>query len=103
MNAQYFGSYRPTRATAPPAYNTQIELYQGGKSIPDQVFFDLNVARRVKLYGRADKLNIAVVRLSIINIADSSPPITADIQTRGYSYHADPRRRRFHLAISSQF
>jgi hypothetical protein len=103
LNAQYFGSYRPTRATAPPAYNTQIELYQGGKSIPDQVYFDLNVARRVKLFGRADKPNIAVVRLGIINIADSSPPITADTQTRGYSYHADPRRRRVHVAVSSHF
>jgi hypothetical protein len=103
LNAQYFGSYRPTRSTAPPAYNTQIELYQASKSIRDQVYFDLNVARRVELFGRGDKPNVAVVRFGIINLADSSPPITADIQTRGYSYHADPRRRRFHLALSSNF
>jgi hypothetical protein len=103
LNAQYFGSYRPTRSTAPPAYNTQIELYHAGKSIRDQVYFDLNVAHRVELSGRGDKLRVAVVRFGIINLADSSPPITADIQTRGYSYHADPRRRRFHLALSSHF
>jgi hypothetical protein len=103
LNAQYFGSYRPTRSTAPPAYNTQIELYHAGKSIRNQVYFDLNVARRVELFGQAAKPNVAVVRFGIINIADSSPPITADVQTRGYSYHADPRRRRLHLAVSSQF
>jgi outer membrane receptor protein involved in Fe transport len=102
LNAQYFGSHRPTRSTAPPAYNTQIELYHAGKSVRDQVYFDFTVARRVALFGRSDNPN-AVVRFGIINLTDSSPPISADVQTRGYSYHADPRRRRFHLAVSSQF
>jgi hypothetical protein len=103
LNAQYFGSHRPTRSTAAPASNTQIELYHAGERIRDQVYFDLIARRPFELAGSAGKPNVIVLQMGIINLADSSPPIAADVQTRGYSYHADPRRRRFHIAMSSHF
>jgi outer membrane receptor protein involved in Fe transport len=103
LNAHYFGSHRPTRSTAPPEFNKQLELYHAGERIPEQVYFDLTARHRFDLAGRADKTRAVVVQIGIINLADSSPPITADPQSRGYSYHADPRRRRFHLALSSHF
>jgi hypothetical protein len=103
LNAQYFSSHRPTRSTAPPAYNTQIELYHAGERIRDQIYFDFVARPRFELRGWADKSHVVVLQMGIVNLADSSPPIAADVQTRGYSYHADPRRRRFHIALSSHF
>jgi outer membrane receptor protein involved in Fe transport len=99
LTAQYFGSYSPAySAPQMQAFNPTILRFHAGARIPDRLYFDLAVRHR--LARRAPGLELG---LGIINLFDKSPPLTADPQTPGYSFYGDPRRRRFHLALSSSF
>ncbi len=46
VNAQYFGSYSALRSIPTPGLNEQIALYQGGKPIDRQLYFDLSARRK---------------------------------------------------------
>ncbi|MCW3797204.1 TonB-dependent receptor plug domain-containing protein [Sphingomonas sp. BN140010] len=102
LRANYTGSYRPIYGSPADAqYNPQILRFQGRQRIPQQVTFDLRVGQTLAV--GVGVLKRAQVELVIANVFDASPPITADPQTLGYSTYADPRRRRFSLALGTAF
>jgi outer membrane receptor protein involved in Fe transport len=104
INAQYFGSYSPLySAPVQQIFNSQIARFHGGERIPAQVYLDLSVRRRFEVERGGGPIRRVEIGLGIVNLLDRSPPITADVQSSGYSYYGDPRRRRFELALSSSF
>jgi outer membrane receptor protein involved in Fe transport len=84
-------------------FNSQIARFHGGERIPAQVYLDLSVRRRFEVERGGGPIRRVEIGLGIVNLLDRSPPITADVQSSGYSYYGDPRRRRFELALSSSF
>jgi outer membrane receptor protein involved in Fe transport len=67
------------------------------------MYLDLSARRRFELERADGAMRRVEIGLGIVNLLDRSPPITADVQSPGYSYYGDPRRRRFELALSSSF
>ena len=104
FNAQYFGAYRPTYS-APPmvTFNSQIERFQGGRRIPAQFYLELGLRRRLQFRHADLGRGTFDIGFAVVNLLDKSPPITGNLQTPGYSYYGDPRRRRFELTLTSAF
>ena len=99
LNAQFYSDYRVTYSEPSQAgRNAQILLDQGEERIPAQAYVDFYAAQGLRIGRRRVELG-----LGISNLLDTSPPILAQPDTPGYSLHADPRRRRFELSLSSKF
>jgi len=103
LNVQHFASYSPLYSDPAAAEynNAQILRFQPDR-IPAQTYLDLSARRRFSV-TRFSRLRTMELEVGVANLFDARPPTTADVRTPGYSYYGDPRRRRFHLALSAGF
>jgi outer membrane receptor protein involved in Fe transport len=104
LNLQLFGRHRVTYAdlssfAAVVIGNEQVLRFQGSAYIPAQAYVDLGVRRRFGM-GAANTVD---VRFGIQNLLDKRPPIVANPGEVSYSTYGDARRRRFELAVSTEF
>jgi outer membrane receptor protein involved in Fe transport len=106
LNLQFFDGYRVTYADPTNTVgreNAQVLRYQGREHVPSQVYVDLSVRRRLQLTARSAPLNALDLRFGIQNLFDRRPPLIANPAEVPYSTYGDARRRRFELALSSEF
>jgi hypothetical protein len=64
---------------------------------------DLGLRRRLQFRHADLGSGTFDIGFAVVNLLDKSPPITGNLQTPGYSYYGDPRRRRFELTLTSAF
>ena len=102
-NVQYFGRYRIYPPNQGPFVSGLMVEIQGSKWVPSQAYFDLYASRRFHLGTGSGHL--ATVDLGIVNVFDKTPPRESSFSFLGdnYSRYGDPRRRRFELALSTEF
>lgn len=100
-NIQYFHRYR----VYPPGQEDALLIrHQGSRWVSTQAYVDLFASRRLPIGGPGSGRELGV-DLGIVNLLDSSPPREATFETPGpgFSFHGDPRRRRFELVLSYGF
>ena len=106
-NAQYFGSYLVTQQGANAPMNSYAIQVQGASRIPSQTYVDLQATLRLstRYSSQPDDLTLS---FGIVNVLDATPPFESSLlpsalDAPGYSRYADPRQRRFELAVSQRF
>lgn len=101
LAGQYYGGYG-VRLTGYAVDNEQYVLDQGAERVRAQATFDLALSYRLELERGAGWPRNLDFRFGIQDLLDRSPPIVSNTDG-GYSYYADPRRRRFELTMAAGF
>jgi outer membrane receptor protein involved in Fe transport len=108
LNLQAFSAYSvtyadPSNVDGVVFDNRVILQFQGRERVPSQAYIDLAARRRFHLRGGVGPLKGVEVRFGIQNIFDKRPPTIVSPYAVPYSTYGDARRRRFELALSSEF
>jgi iron complex outermembrane receptor protein len=105
-STQYFDSYR---LGGPDPSSEELQQYlrlQGSTRVPSQVYHDLFAkyeSGTSPLFG-VDLLENVEVRLSIQNVLDKSPPISArTFPSGGYDSYGDPRLRAYSVSLRKRW
>jgi outer membrane receptor protein involved in Fe transport len=101
LTGQYYGGYSVRRAGF-DYFNDEDALEQGAERIRAQTTLDLALSYRVNIERGAARPHGLEFRLGIQDLLDRPAPIMTNAGA-GYSYYADPRRRRFELTVAAGF
>jgi outer membrane receptor protein involved in Fe transport len=108
FNVQFFSRYRVTMADLRLGDlvvedNEQTVRNQGRDRIPNQAYADVAISRRLRLSPASSPLKAVDVRFGVQNVFDKRPPTVANEFDVPYSTYGDARRRRFSLAVLTEF
>jgi outer membrane receptor protein involved in Fe transport len=108
LNLQAFGAYKvtyadPSNVDGVVFDNGVILRFQGRERVPSQAYVDFAARRRLQLRGGVGPVNTVEVRFGVQNVFDKRPPTIVSPYAVPYSTYGDARRRRFELAVSTEF
>jgi outer membrane receptor protein involved in Fe transport len=97
LNLQYYGSY----SVDPISFTVDgsARRRQGAGKIGSQVTLDLFAAHQVSLTAIGGRSRTLEVRFGVQDLLDRRAAIVVGAPG-GYSYYADPRRRRFEMTAA---
>ena len=98
LDGQYYGRYHAVFAR----YGRPTDDVLAETRVPAQAYLDAAVTYRLKM-GSAQSLTRDIeLRFGVQNLLDHAPAIEA-ASDLGYSFYADPRRRRFEVGATARF
>lgn len=103
LTTQFYGSYSVAGGMAPSdSLNLRYITLQGSERIPAAVTVDLSAEYRVPLERGGARPRTLDIRFGIQDLFDRRPATVINAEG-GYSFYADPRRRRFELTLAAGF